>query len=309
MASVITTSAPGSLMLFGEHAVLHGRLALVCAVGQRIKVTLSPRTDTEINIHSALGEFHTDLRRIETAPDFRFVLGAIKKSAERIPGGFDLNIASEFSHNIGFGSSAAVTVAATAALAQWTCGDVDNGELFKSSRETIRSVQGLGSGTDVAASVYGGLLLYRADPLEIEQLSYTHPLCAVYSGGKTPTPEVVDYVEKRRVNAPTIYAEIFEAMEQCSMDAADAATMQDWKTFGDMMNIAHGLMDAMGVNTARLSEIVYALRGDPGILGSKISGSGLGDCAIGLGRVARHDFPMPVIPVDMSHEGIIVEKN
>lgn len=309
MASAITATAPGSLMLFGEHAVLHGRLALVCAVDQRIGVTLSPRTDTEINMTSSLGEFHTDLRRVETVPDFRFVVAAIKKYADKIPSGFDLEIVSEFPHNIGFGSSAAVTVAMTAALAQWISGDVDSVAVFKSSRETIRAVQGMGSGTDVAASVYGGLVLYRADPLEIEQLSHTHPLTAVYSGAKIPTPEVVEFVEKRRVNAPTLYSEIFAAMDQCSMDAADAATMQDWKTFGQMMNTAHGLMDAMGVNTARLSQIVYALRADPGILGSKISGSGMGDCAIGLGRVTGKDFSEKFMPVDMSAEGVVVEKN
>jgi len=288
--------------------VLHGRLALVCAIDQRLRVTLAPRDDTQINVASALGEFHTDLRRVDTTPPLRFVMAVIKKKSEQLKTGFDLKIESAFSSTLGFGSSAAVTVATAAAIAKWTCGDVEPDPLFKSCRATIRDVQGMGSGADVAASVYGGIVLYRAEPLEIEKLAQIHPLTAVYSGNKMPTPEVVDFVEKRRRNAPTIFGEIFEAMDQCAMDAADAATMRDWKTFGQMMNVAQGLMDAMGVNTAKLSEIVFALREDPGILGSKISGSGLGDCAIGLGRITGGNFPFEAMALDMTDTGVSIEQ-
>ena len=53
----LKASAPGSLMLMGEHAVLHGKKALVCAIDQRISVSLTPREDARISIVSALGEY------------------------------------------------------------------------------------------------------------------------------------------------------------------------------------------------------------------------------------------------------------
>jgi mevalonate kinase len=95
-------------------------------------------------------------------------------------------------------------------------------------------------------------------------------------------------------------------MEQCAMNAADAVAMQDWTTLGLMMNTAQGLLDALGVNNAALARIVYDLRADAGILGSKISGSGLGDCAVGLGRTGAA-FPHAVIPVDVAERGFTVE--
>ncbi len=304
----VMASAPGSLMLFGEHAVLHGRQALVCAVNRRIRVALTPREDGSIVIESELGRLDCALTNIPDDERFRFLIALLRGNVSRVASGFTLRVASEFSHNIGFGSSAAVTVAANAAITQWLSGEVELDALFASSRDTIRSVQGLGSGADVAASVYGGLVLYRADPAEVEKLSGAHPLTAVYSGSKRPTPEVVRWVAEQRAQFPETFEKLFDAAENTARTAADAAEKQDWKTFGRMMNVAQGVMDAMGVNNARLSEIAYALREQPGILGSKISGSGLGDCVVGLGKAAAA-FPFEAMAVEMDAQGVTVEKS
>jgi mevalonate kinase len=60
--------------------------------------------------------------------------------------------------------------------------------------------------------------------------------------------------------------------------------------FYTLFNRYHGLMDALGVNDATLSQLVYQLRSQPNIRASKISGSGLGDCVIGLGTCNREAF-------------------
>ena len=174
--------------------------------------------------------------------------------------------------------------------------------------DVVREVQGVGSGADVAASVRGGIVLYRAEPMELEVLPHVHPFTAVYSGSKRPTPEVIALVEERRRHYPKVFEAIFEAMERCTLNAADAVAMQDWRTFGAMMDVAQGLMDALGVNNAALSDIVHALRSDPGILGAKISGSGLGDCAIGLGRLEGGPWTREVMPVGIDRKGIHLEE-
>jgi mevalonate kinase len=303
----IIASAPGSLMLFGEHAVLHGHLAMVAAVSQRLRVTLLPRGDSTVQLSSALGEFRTDLRDIGYSDTFRFILSALRAFADDLPSGFDLRVDSEFPPTIGFGSSAAVTAASVAAFLRWSRGAAPADQVFGTARRLVREVQGAGSGADVAASVHGGLVLYRADPLEIEPLAHAHPLTAVYSGSKLATPTVIALVDARRRLFPRIFDQIFETMDQCTMNAADAAAMQDWKTFGQMLNVSQGLMDALGVSSGILSRIVYDLRADPAILGSKISGSGLGDCVIGLGR-AGPGFAHATIPVDVSRQGLILEE-
>ncbi|HOW97529.1 MAG TPA: mevalonate kinase [Kiritimatiellia bacterium] len=301
-------SAPGSLMLMGEHAVVHGRRALVAAVNRRIRVRLEPRGDGQVRIASALGEVEMPLGRLRSPAPFRFVMAMLRRYEARLPSGFDLNIESGFPSTVGLGSSAAVTVATCAALERWTRSRrPPPWDLFVASREVIREVQGLGSGADVAASVFGGILLYRAAPAQVQRLKRTIPLVVLYSGGKTPTPEVVRRVQRAMKAQPAFYGDIFDLMDRGCAAGFQALRAGALKRFGELLDIQQGLMEAIGVSNARMAELVYALRGERGILGSKISGSGLGDCVIGLGRSDRTDWPGPRIEAEISSEGVKVE--
>jgi len=50
------------------------------------------------------------------------------------------------------------------------------------------------------------------------------------------------------------------------------------------MNTNHGLLEAMGVGTRELSELVYASRGAGQAFGAKLTGAGGGGCMIALPR-------------------------
>ncbi len=305
----IIASAPGNLMLLGEHAVLHGHRALVAAVEQRLRVTLTPRTDDAIEIESALGHHRTARRAPEQHPKFRFVMEAIRRHADTLPSGFTLNIESEFSHTIGFGSSAAVTVATVGALHRFAAQHAAPDTIRDESIAIIRAVQGRGSGADVAASVHGHIVAYRAEPREVRVLHVQHDFCAAYSGYKTPTPEVIARVEERWADQPdalhNLYIRINENVE-AGIAALDAG---DWAAFGAALNAGQSLMEQLGVNTPELATIIDALRSDPGILGAKISGSGLGDCAIGLGQLRNTQTIAAPIPVHIAREGLRIESH
>ena len=62
--------------------------------------------------------------------------------------------------------------------------------------------------------------------------------------------------------------------------------MDDHRMIGEFMNINQGLLDAMGVNTEELSNMVFAAR-KSGALGSKLTGAGGGGSIIAYcpGRV------------------------
>lgn len=304
----VQASAPGSLMLMGEHAVLHGQPAIVCAISKRMKVELTPRPDREVHLHSTLGEHRTTLDELAPNESFRFVLGAIRLCREDIPSGFELDIRSEMSHQMGLGSSAAVTVATLAALAG-ACGqDLQPATLLEQGVKIVRKAQGgVGSGADVAASSFGGCLRFHADSLESVVLPTAPKLTVLYSGSKTPTPEVIALVDENRKNHPGVFAKLDGLIGDIVQQGVAAAAQDDWETLGELMNIHQGLMDAMGVNNARLSELVYELREDPNILGSKISGSGLGDCVVGLGKAMRTDWGVPALAVKVEARGAIVE--
>jgi mevalonate kinase len=302
----VRASAPGSLMLFGEHAVLRGQPALVCAIRRRLSVTARLRSDRRAVIHSILGDLRFEARRIPEDHRHRFVLEALRASGLP-PGGLDLRIESEFSSKIGFGSSAAVTIAVLAALDALKGRPARPGDLFRRARAVVRSVQGVGSGADVAASAWGGALLFRQAGVRPTRLPVTFPLIAAYSGHKTPTPDVIRQVNALAARHPRLSAGIFRLMGRCTLDAAAALRQGDLARVGDLMNLHQGLHDALGVNTQGLACLAFALRADPGIFGSKISGSGMGDCVIGLGRL-RHRGPGALsLEIAVDPEGVRLE--
>ncbi len=270
-------------MLFGEHAVLRGGHAIAAAIDCRLSVTITPRSDTMIDVCSAFGTVTATLDNPCLGTNLRFVEGVFRLLNGRLPSGVHVAISSAIDPTVGLASSAAVTVALMAALTTWIRGSYDNQALLRDCCTVIRNVQGYGSGADAAASIYGGVISYRADEIAVSPLLSELPLVFLYSGKKTPTPEVIRCVRRWEQQQPKVYQALFSALNDVTSAAIDALVARDETTVGRLMNHAHGLMEALGVGTPELSALCWALRSAPTIYGAKISGSGLGDAVVGLG--------------------------
>jgi len=352
-AAVYQASAPGSLVLMGEHAVLHNHRAMAVAINKRLSVLLRPRPDKKIIIQSHLGDFETRLTEFKVQAPFQFVLETISRYLPQIPTGFELSIESEFSDTLGFGSSAAVVVATLGVLEQWLGGEPPSlfplpftrespslsplpftgeggrrpgegsGEginpLFVTAKSIVQTVQqGKASGIDIAASLVGGLILYRQDPFLLEKIEASFPLVAVYSGQKRKTSEVIQHVENLRLQQIALYDKIFSLMDKGVEEAFNCfkkdPNHSDWSRLGSLLNLQHGLMSALGVSNTALEEIVYALRQNDAIYGAKISGAGLGDCVIGLAKTDFTSTPIhwphpqyPIFSLEIAKEGLEYE--
>lgn len=292
-------------MLLGEYAVLYGKPAIVCAVDKRITVTLSPRTDQRIIIDSpSLGHYETDLPTLVIEKPYQFVLGALKHFHTKYRRGFDIEVTAEFSDQIGFGSSAAVTVATLAALVSCMGMRITPIDLLRHARNVIRSVQGVGSGADAAASIYGGIVSYQQQPLFAEKFTLSHPLTVMYSGYKTPTAEAIQRVQDRFATQKLLFRHLMMGIGQCAAEGAMQLRKENWQAFGDIMKVQQGLMEALGVNVPELRTCVNELQSSPSIIGAKISGSGFGDCAVGLG----HHSTNKGIEVTMTMQGVQCEE-
>lgn len=287
-------SAPGSLMMLGEYAVLEGYPALVCAVDKRITVTLAPRKDKLIYINSHLGTLQTVISNIQIVKPFEFVLTSLKKYENYYQQGFDIHIEAEFSNTIGFASSAAVTVATLTVICSWLEMSYSAKQLLKEAREIIRQVQGVGSGADVSAAVYGGIIAYHPTDLHIEKFLNVHPITAIYSGGKTPTPQAIKQVKQNFTGKQKELTKIIQAIAECSRQGIQAVTTDNWGELGKIMNSQQCLMEALGVSTPVLNNIIEVLHHNTTILGAKISGSGFGDCVIGLGSFQENEINVAV---------------
>ncbi len=307
--------APGSLMLCGEHAVLHNKRAIVIAIDKKVTVTLTPRSDNIVKIQSVLGTLEIALQDITVQKPFTFILAAILYFKEVLPTGFDISVDSEFKDTLGLGSSAAVTVATVFVLQEFIASIEDKEKksanntrdtlriLFEIAREIIRRVQGVGSGADVAACVYGSIVVYQQNaPYILKKIDKGLPLVVIYSGFKTPTSQVIQKVENLRQQYPVILEALFEAMDKSIPDIILAIEAEDWVKLGELLRIQQGLMNAIGVGTERIDEIIEILSQDIGISGAKISGSGLGDCVIAIGKRGHlhRQFPLDVYEIPLA---------
>ncbi|MCL6270809.1 mevalonate kinase [Sansalvadorimonas sp. 2012CJ34-2] len=301
----VVVSAPGSTMLFGEHAVLYGEAAIACAVETRLRVEAALRDDRRVVIRSSLGGLETDLDRLAQDHTHRFTLALLEKWKNRLPGGLDLAISSDFSHKVGLGSSAALTVAVAGALRSISGLPLRPRTMLDECLAVVQEVQGSGSGTDLVASLYGGIVHYRPATRSVTPLGEDLPLTLYYSGYKTPTPEVIAHVTKERALIPSLYDHLFRVMGECTQQATGAIREHNMTRLGRCMNVYNGLMEGLGICDKTLSEMVHTLR-QQGAEGVKISGSGLGDCVIALGNagdLAGYDL----IPVPVAKCGVYLE--
>lgn len=310
-------SAPASAMLMGEHAVLFGHSALVCALTQRIFVKASKRADGQIVITSSLGYFECAVNelamQVERTSSFAFVLQALTLSGQVETGGVELVIESEFEHTLGLGSSAAVTVACMGAMALLANGRFDAQEAMQTSIESIRKVQGRGSGADVAASALGGIVKFQGNPLRTKKTLFSLAalqdaphLLLVYCGYKTLTSLVIAQVAEAAEQEPQRFAQLYEQMGACVETSEKALEREDWWAFAQSMNQYQILMRALGVSDESTETIIrLAQKKSPldTLLGAKISGSGLGDCVLLLGSEAL-DWPHTQISVQIEPQGL-----
>ena len=303
--TLLKAQAPGTLMLMGEHAVLHGQPALCMAVNQRMHLEMKVRKDRIITLHSALGDYEGALNEIEVCKPYTFVLETIRRSQPKR--GFDLTIRSEFSSTIGLGSSAAVTVSLVSLLRALAGKPFDRAAIFGEALSTVREVQGTASGSDVAAAVYGGVVHYRAEPLQLEPLHCELPLSVCYAGYKTPTPEVISKVETLRRHHPERFAELYTLMGHCVTDALAALRQGDREELGRLFNLHHGCQSALGCSDETLEYLIHQLRSQEGVLGAKISGSGLGDCVIALGNSETKVNGYDHFTVQTASKGVTLE--
>jgi mevalonate kinase len=294
----ITASAPGKLLLFGDHAVVYNHPCLVTAVDLRVRVSASTGSGDDLEI-SAEGQGLSATRRVPIQallagqaspnPETAFVEAAAAQVLQLTTARGGLRIETRGpAESFGLGSSSAVTVATIAAVAELLGLKIDARQMFQLGYAAVLAVQGTGSGFDVASAVYGGTLFFVTGGAEIEPLTIPDlPLVIGYSGSKVSTRALVEQVARLRARQGEVVGGIFELIEHITRHARAALIGADWGAAGELMNLQQGLLDALGVNVPRLATPIFAAR-EAGASGAKLSGAGGGDCMFALAERGQH---------------------
>jgi len=280
-----TASAPGKIILFGEHAVVSGAMALGGAIDLRASVSVHDRpgcilvtTDDLMLQGFSLDLQSGRLSSPEAAYVTRYISAVLREFDAHDVG---VRIRSSLPASAGLGSSAAIVVAAVMAVSSHQGCSLTLKEIASLSFRLERQVQdGLASPTDTALATYGGYLKISSEisPLDLPPLE----LLVGYTGVPHNTKSEVEKVQKLKKRYPDLFDHIFQAIGAISLRAIPLIKDQNGAEIGELMNINHGLLEAIGVSSRELDELVYACRGAGGALGAKITGAGGGGCMIAI---------------------------
>ena len=281
-----TCSAPGKIYLFGEHAVVYGKRAIASAINLRTTATVAESARTTIT--SLLGTTGIDYT---VHPYISRCIESLNVPAVAI------KIDSEIPVGSGLGSSAAAVIATLGALnAEFDLG-MTRTAIAEAGHVIERDVQGAASPTDTFVSTMGGTIMIT--PGQSPPVSAKLRLidCDIVIGDTrefSSTKELVGNVGILHERYPAILNPIFDTIECLSEIGVPLIENGDYRAVGELMNINHGLLDAIGVGSAKLSRLVYAAR-DAGAWGAKITGAGGGGCIVALVRGAAADFVVQAI--------------
>lgn len=268
----IKVSAPGKLMLLGDHAVVYGYPCLVTAVDKRLYV------------EAEIIEAENDDIITPQVKESRFVLESIAYFKEKflIKQSVRIKTKGDFSHQVGLGSSSAVTVATFKALSLLFHKEIILKELFEMSYHVNLIIQGVGSGFDIAAATYGETLEYVMggkiiEPLHIKSL----PLVVGYSGQKADTPFYIRRVAEAFKSKKEEMEKIFISIQTLVESAKKGLQTGDLSDVGRCLNENQRLLVQLGVSTPKLDDMIESAI-KAGAYGAKLSGAGGGDCMIAL---------------------------
>ncbi len=288
-----TASAPAKVILTGEHAVVYNEPALVMAIDKRAYVFAETTRGGNVELES---EGRNEVVRYPLEPTtpssktkqetsnlspYLPIARQIARSAE-YSGGFKVRIRSAIPAAAGLGSSAAIAVAMTAALARCLDMKLKREEVSKIALESEKVVHGQPSGIDNMISTWGGLIVYRRNEGFLPLRTQARLQIVVgLTGIERSTGEQVAKVAETVRHHGKVSQLLLHCIGHLTIEAVEAIRERKMETLGELLSLNHWLVNALGVSHPLLDRLVYASIGS-GALGAKLTGAGGGGCIVAL---------------------------
>jgi mevalonate kinase len=275
---MIECSAPGKIILFGEHFVVKGKPALASAINLRAKVKVNLEKECirifskKIGFYEKCGEMERG-NAIEKLRPYIVLLDDIGEKS-----GIRVIIDSNIPVGAGLGSSAATSVALSACLRIMEDGVLDKKRVYTHAMRAERVFHAKPSGIDPLVSVEGGLILFY-NPEKYVRLSMRLPkdvsFILVDTGIPRSTGDAVLSVLRRYDRNPRIMKMLYDASEVLIDEVLDAIKEGESSKLGELMLINQGMLNSLGVSFPE-AELIINTAVKNGAMGGKITGAGLG---------------------------------
>lgn len=289
-----TASAPGKIILFGEHAVVYGRPALAVPVTQvQAKVTAEKTgQDAGKNWADAVLVQAPDiglsspLSRLLADSSSHPLATVIEKTLQRLgidrPAAFQVTIRSSIPVASGLGSGAAVSVAIIRSLAKLFERPLPAEQVNELAYEIEKLHHGTPSGIDNTVITYAKPVYFvRGQPIETFSVAQPFSLVIADTGIAAPTRESVGDLRKLWQADQSRWEAVFEQVGEIVRQARQAIESGETVRLGSLMDANQALLQEMTVSSPELDRLVLAAKA-AGAEGAKLSGGGRGGNMIAL---------------------------
>jgi len=289
----ITVTAPGKIILFGEHAVVYRRPALAVPINNvQATVTVS-------KLMAMPGEIQVDAPGVGLSSSLAVLranhplAAAIKGTLSALsiarPPACNVRIESTIPIAAGLGSGAAVSVAIIRALSSFLGTPLPDDKVSSLAFEVERLHHGMPSGIDNTVISYNKPVFFiKGMPLEFVHIGWPFVIVIGDTGISSSTKETVGDVRRAWDNNSEKLERVFDQIAIVVEEGRQAIECGNISALGPLMDENHALLKELGVSSPELDRLTEAARGS-GAQGAKLSGGGRGGNMIALVDLADAD--------------------
>jgi mevalonate kinase len=308
---MIKASAPGKVILWGEHAVVYDKLGIATAVDKRCSVKIDYNKDGNVLIDSkglglkeylsrdelfALFEEVEDLKKKKDfdklkevakkdklTPSFFVTAGLMRRYGFKP---VEVSIETEVPKNLG--SSSSIFSALSLGVSKFLGKDLSKKDISDFAYEgDVIAHGGLPSGIDTSIVTFGGYIQYKKSegvkPLDVR---FELPLIFTDSGEPAKTSEAVHHVRKQREENQKYVDQVLDRLDNISIQSLNALGKQNIEIMGKLMTDYYSELRKLDVSTKKLDEIIE-IAIENNALGAKPTGGWCGGCCIVLAKDQR----------------------
>jgi len=277
-------SAPGKVILFGEHFIVYGGKAILSSINKRITVETQSSNSDKIEVSSDLGAINVSksepVQNIN--PIFRPVIHVAQKILKQFNSnsGLKITIRSEIPAGVGLGSSSACCVAAASSISGLFA-NYSKEKVLQLAIEAEKTIFENVSGADSTVCTYGGIIEYSRDG-KIKKLDFVPKFQLVIADSKImhSTSQVVSKVKKFKDDNPQVFSTLGDKEASLIEETLLALKKNDLNTVGAKMKQNQAHLEKIGVSNDLLGVMLDAV--NDVAYGAKLTGAGDGGCIIAL---------------------------
>lgn len=277
-------SAPGKVILFGEHFVVYGVKAILCAIDRRVTVTAEKIPENKILVKSNIGELEVPVNKSMSEiksplkPFFYLASKMIEKYNQI--GGIRIFVKSEIPSGVGLGSSSACCVAGAAAISR-LFEKTSKEQILELAIEAERTIFQNTSGADCTVCTFGGLMEYDKEKgfSQINSEPNFHLVIAnsnIEHSTDVMVSNVRQYKEKNEEKFSNMCQKELELVNRVSIMLKN----NDLQGLGKCMHDNQEFLETIGISNEKLRKMIAIVENSS--FGAKITGAGGGGCIIAL---------------------------